>query len=134
MTRLLVSILPFLLLFSLISHGQSLTITLAGSPDTVGLSSAELNSLEKSISLAFPSVSSGSDTLVVELGPSSGSYDLLTRRFPLNQTGTFSDGCSLEFSGGANVGLGSFTGLSTFYVRTYLTSSGVGNATLLDNQ
>ncbi|MBI1289028.1 MAG: hypothetical protein GC178_15780 [Flavobacteriales bacterium] len=131
------SFLTLLFIYTL-WHGaasaQSFTVFLVGSPDTTGLSSAELNSLERSVSLTLPSVSSGSDTLIVQIGPSSGNYDLLTRRFPLNQTGTFSDGCSLNFSSGAQVGLGSFTGLSTFYVRTYLASSGVGSAITVDNE
>jgi hypothetical protein len=127
--------LPVLLLLSvsLLCQGQTLTVSYVGEPDTAGLSSTELGVLEKSVSLNLPSISSGDDTLVVQLGPSIGMYDLFERRFPLGQTGVFNDGCSLDFSSGANVGLGSFTGISTFHVRAYLSSSGVGSAITVDN-
>ena len=107
---------------------------LVGDVDTAGLSSSELMSLERSVTLSLPSGGSSGDTLIVELGPEQGSYDLLTRRFPLSQTGTFADGCSLELTGGgATVGLGSYTGLTTFYVRSYLASAGIGTAITVNN-
>lgn len=113
---------------------QSLTVSLTGNPDTTGLSLSEIQGLERDLQLSLTTAGSASDTLVVELGPSPGSYDLLTRRFPLNQTGTFDDGCSLTSSGGnLTIGLGSYTGLSTFYVRAYLSSAGVGTAVTASN-
>jgi hypothetical protein len=117
------------------TNAQSLSVTLVGSPDTSGISGSEWLNLERELTLSLPSVSSGGDTLVVELGPEAGSYDLLTRKFPLGQTGTFVDGCSLNFTAGvAEVGLGSYTGLATFYVRSYLASAGVGTAISVDNE
>lgn len=113
---------------------QSLNISLVGSPDTSGLSASEIQGLERNLELSLTAAGSASDTLVVELGPSAGSFDLLTRRFPLNQTGTFADGCTLSSSGGnLTIGLGSYTGLSTFYVRAYLASAGVGSAVTVNN-
>lgn len=113
---------------------QSLSVSLVGSPDTTGMSASEQLALDKSVTLTLSSTGSSGDTLVVELGPSLGNYDLLTRKFPLSQTGTFADGCSLNPSGGGlEVGLGNYTGLSTFYVRAYLSSSGIGSAITVDN-
>lgn len=114
--------------------GQSLTVTLVGDPDITGLSSEELLSFERSVTLNLANLGSGGDTLVVELGAESDSFDLFSRRFALNQTGTFEDGCSLTSSGGATViGLGSYTGLDTFFVRSYLSSAGVGSASIVSN-
>lgn len=116
------------------AYSQSLNVSLQGTPDTTGMSSTEVASLERSVQLTLSSSGSSSDTLVVELGPSSGNYDLLTRKFPLSQTGIFADGCSLNASGGGlEVGLGNYTGLSTFYVRAYLSSAGIGSAITIDN-
>lgn len=130
------TLLPILLglLCTTCSVAQSLTVSYVGEPDTLGLSTVELSVLPKAVVIDMPSLSAGSDTLVVQLGSSSGEYDLFERNFPLSQTGTFADGCSLVFASGATVGLGSFTGLSTFYVRAYLTSSGVGSAVMFDNE
>jgi len=119
-------------------HGifaQSLTVTLPAGVDTTGMDAQQLLTLERSVTLSgmgFGSVPS-SDTLVVELGSTEGQYDLFVRRFPLAQTGTFADGCSLTGSGGGlSVGLGSFTGLSTFHVRAYLASVGTAGAVLIN--
>ena len=130
--HLLLSLLSLFLSTSAFS--QSLNVSLAGSPDTTGLSASEIQGLERNLELSLTTAGSASDTLIVELGPSAGSYDLLTRRFPLNQTGTFPDGCSLSSSGGnLTIGLGSYTGLFTFYIRAYLASAGVGSAVTVNN-
>ena len=116
------------------AFSQSLSVSLSGSPDTTGLSANEIQGLERNLELSLTTAGSASDTLIVELGPSAGSYDLLTRKFALDETGTFSDGCSLNSSGGnLTIGLGSYTGLSTFYVRAYLASAGVGSAITINN-
>lgn len=122
------------MLFSTPGFSQSLTVTLVGSPDTTGLSAPEQLSLERSVTLNLSGLGSGGDTLVVELGTESASFDLFTRKFALNQTGTFEDGCSLTSSGGSTVvGLGSYTGLDSFFVRSYLSSAGVGSASIVSN-
>lgn len=122
------------LLFSTQVFSQSLTVTLVGGADTTGMTTTEQLALERSVELQLPFGSGGSDTLVVELGPSVGSYDLMQRRFSLGETGTFDDGCSLETGGsGLVVGLGSFTGIESFYVRAYLASAGEGSAITLSN-
>ena len=119
--------------FSSPLFSQSLTIILPSGVDTTGLSASEILSLEHAVSASLTLSGSGSDTLVVELGPEAGSYDLFRREFPLSQTGTFADGCSLDNSSGLTVGLGKFTGLSEFHVRAYLKSAGVGTAVTLSN-
>lgn len=114
---------------------QSLTVSLPAGVDTTGMDGQQLLTLERSVTLSgvgFGSAPS-SDTLVVELGSTEGQYDLFVRRFPLGETGTFADGCSLSGSGGGlTVGLGSFTGLSTFHVRAYLASVGTAGAVLVN--
>lgn len=120
--------------FTISAHGQSIDVSFIDDPDTTLMSSTDILSLERKVTLSLPAVSSGSDTLIIELGSEEGVYDLFERSFPLNQTGAFADGCSLVFASGATVGLGSFTGLSTFYVRAYLTSSGVGSAVMIDSE
>ena len=123
----------FIFLFSARAEAQSLTVTLPSGVDTTGLSASEILSLEHAVSASLTLSGSGSDTLVVELGPEAGSYDLFRREFPLSQTGTFADGCSLDNSSGLIVGLGKFTGLSEFHVRAYLKSAGVGSAITINN-
>ena len=111
------------------SFGQTLTVSYPSDVDTTGLDASTLLSLEKDVILNLSSSGGSSDTLVVELGPEAGSYDLLTRKFALNQTGTFDDGCSLETAtGGLTVGLGTYTGLAIFHVRTYFASAGESTA------
>lgn len=115
--------------------GQSLTVELVGSSDTTGFSVSEYLSMERSVVLSLPLMGSATDTLIVELGPTSDSYDLFVRRFPLGQTGTFDDGCSLTLSGeGVNIGLGNFTGLSTFYVRACLASTGLNSVVYVSSE
>lgn len=132
--RIIILTLP-LFFYSLTTlTAQSLSVTLVGNPDTTGLSTSEQLSLERSVTLNLSGLGSGGDTLVVELGTESGSFDLFSRKFPLNQTGTFEDGCSLNSSGGGTaVGLGRYTGLDTFSVRSYLSSAGVENASIVSN-
>jgi len=114
-------------------HAQSLTVSLPSGIDTTELSSEEILALEHSVTAWLTLSGSASDTLVVEMGATAGSYDLFRREFPLSQTGTFDDGCSLDNNSGLTVGLGKFTGLSEFHVRAYLKSAGVGSATMLSN-
>jgi hypothetical protein len=121
------------LFFCTFVHAQSLTVTLPSGVDTTGLSVNEILSLEHEVVASLTTSGSGSDTLVVELGPEAGSYDLFRREFALSETGTFADGCSLDNSSGLTIGLGKFTGLSEFHVRAYLKSTGVGSATILSN-
>jgi hypothetical protein len=117
------------------SFGQSLTATYPTDIDTAGLDSGTLLSLEKQVVLNLSSSGGSSDTLIVELGPEAGSYDLLQRKFPLSQTGTFDDGCSLESStGGLTIGLGTYTGLSSFHVKAYLASAGESTAVTASSQ
>lgn len=128
----------FVIIFSFSTFelfAQSLSVSLASGTDTTGLSTIEQLALERSVTLNLSGLGSGGDTLVVELGSESGSYDLFTRRFPLTQTGTFDDGCSLNSSGGLTaVGLGNYTGLDSFFVRSYLSSAGVGSASIVSNE
>ena len=113
------------------SGGATLSVALAQNADTTGMDAAEVQQLERTVKLALSFTGASSDTLVVELGMEVGSYDLLTRRFPLNTTGQFDDGCSLTLTGsGMTVGLGNYTGLSDFYVRAYLSGAGVGSAVM----
>lgn len=127
-------VLSLLWLFPLTSiFAQSLTVSLPSGVDTTELSTGEILALEHSVTASLTLSGSGSDTLVVELGPTAGSYDLFKREFPLGQTGTFDDGCSLDNSSGLTIGLGKFTGLSEFHVRAYLKSAGVGSGIILSN-
>ena len=122
----------FLLLLLLGSKNltaQTLTATYFAEIDTTGLDATTLQSFEKQVVLDVAISGSTGDTLVVELGPSAGNYDLLTRKFPLSETGTFDDGCSLGSNGsGLTIGLGTYTGVSSLYARAYLASSGEGSA------
>lgn len=134
---LLRSSIPLLLLMApLFVAAQSLTISLPAGVDTTGMDAQQLLTLERTVTLTgmgFGSAPS-SDTLVVELGSTEGQYDMFVRRFPLGETGTFADGCSLSGSGGGlTVGLGSFTGLSTFHLRAYLASVGTAGAVLIND-
>lgn len=97
------------------------------------MSASELLTVEEELELTLASMGSSGDTLVVELGPSAGSYDLFRREFALSQTGTFDDGCSLDNTNGLIVGLGKFTGIETYYVRAYLKSAGVSTAVVVSN-
>ena len=121
------------LITGIFAHAQSLEITLVGNPDTTGLSVSEQLALERRAELQLTPLGGGSDTLVVEMGTEVGSYDLFVREFSLAEVGIFEDGSSLFYENGLTVGLGRFTGLSSFFVRTYLKSAGVGSAIFLNN-
>lgn len=114
---------------------QTLSVTYPAEADTTGMDGIMLLSLEKQLVLTLNSSGASSDTLVIEVGPEAGSYDLLQRKFPLSQTGTFDDGCFLESStGDLTVGLGTYTGLATFHVRAYLASTGESSAVIVSSE